>query len=192
MMVISGVIRKIMAQTKLIVYIHLSLPYSQVRPIIKSEVTTGPRGGKGESTTKTTPFYSIQMTNLQDRYGHKPRETETEYLRGVFLPVADRILHLGASLNAGPDPPKVSHSLTGRVAHWAGGIDVLERGKPLLIPIKSLNTLSAAFTRAACIQAMHQCDSTDAPNSAPVTPAMLKPLIKGAPATLKPFLLQER
>lgn len=36
---------------------------------------------------------------------------------------------------------------------------------------------------------MHQRDSTGAPVLAHLTPAMPKPLIKGAPAALKPFLI---
>lgn len=98
----------------------------------------------------------------------------------------------GIFLNAISDSPEDSHSLTSRAAFWAGGINVLERGEPLLIPSRSINEFSTAFTKAACIQAMHQHDSTDAPISTPVTPAMLKLLIKGAPAALKHFLIAKR
>ena len=177
-------------------------PPLAVRPIIKTEETTGPRGGVRSRISKTTPFDPIQIAHLQDRYGRKPGETETEYLWRVSLNGGDRILldgneasgywGPGVFLDAGPNPPNDPHSLTSRVAYWAGGIDALERGEPLLIPIKSLNDLSAAFTKAACIQAMHQRKPTDVPLSATVAPAILKVLIKGAPAMLKPFLIAKR
>ncbi|XP_052631213.1 uncharacterized protein LOC128136111 [Harpia harpyja] len=142
------------------------------------------------------------MANLQECYGHKLGETETEYLWRVCLTGGDRILlngdeadgfwGPGVFLNAGPAPPDDPRSITSRVAYWAGGIDVLERGEPLLIPIKSLNELSTAITKAACIQAMHECGPLNVPISAVVDPDMLKPLIKGAPAMLKPYLIAKR
>ncbi|GAB0205021.1 hypothetical protein GRJ2_002967700 [Grus japonensis] len=177
-------------------------PVLLVRPIIKTEVTTGPRGGVGNHITKTTPFDAIQIANLQERYSRKPQETETEYVWRVSLTGGDRILlngdeanafwGPGVFLNAGPNPPDQPHSLTSRVAYWAGGIDILERGEPPLIPIKCLNELSVAFIKAACIQAMHQHDPIDVPVLAPVDPTILKKLIKGAPATLKPFFIAKR
>ncbi|KAM9591119.1 uncharacterized protein ACIBXB_006056 [Morphnus guianensis] len=180
----------------------LNPPEYEARPIIKTEETTGPRGGAGDCTRKTTPFDPIQMANLQECYGHKPGETETEYLWRVCLTGRHRILlngdeangfwGPGVFLNAGPTPPDNPHSITSRVAYWAGGIDVLERGEPLLIPIKSLNELSTAITKAACIQAMHERSPLNVPISAIVDPDVLKPLIKGAPAMLKPYLIAKR
>ncbi|KAK4807063.1 hypothetical protein QYF61_018404 [Mycteria americana] len=95
-------------------------------------------------------------------------------------------------LNLGPDPTNTPHSITSRVAYWAGGIDTMERGEPSIIPIKSLSELSTAVTKAACIQAMHKRGSHDVPLSATVDFAMLKPLIRGAPAILKSHLVAKR
>uniref|UniRef100_A0A8B9NK43 Uncharacterized protein n=1 Tax=Accipiter nisus TaxID=211598 RepID=A0A8B9NK43_9AVES len=177
-------------------------PEYEARPIIKTEETTRPWGGAGDRTRKTTPFDPIQMANLQECYGCKPGATENEYLWRVCLTGGDRILlngdeangfwGLGVFLNAGPASPDDPHSITSRVAYWARGIDVLERGEPLLIPIKSLNELSTVITKAACIQAMHERDPLNVPISAIVDPDMLKPLIKGAPAMLKPYLIAKR
>ncbi|KAK4811160.1 hypothetical protein QYF61_019791 [Mycteria americana] len=98
----------------------------------------------------------------------------------------------GVFLNLGPDPTNTPHSITSRVAYWAGGIDTMERGEPSIIPIKSLSELSTAVTKAACIQAMHKRGSHDVPLSATVDFAMLKPLIRGAPAILKSHLVAKR
>ncbi|KAK4818861.1 hypothetical protein QYF61_020080 [Mycteria americana] len=92
----------------------------------------------------------------------------------------------------GPDPTNTPHSITSRVAYWAGGIDSMEQGEPSIIPIKSLSELSTAVTKAACIQAMHKRGSHDVPLSATVDFAMLKSLIRGAPAILKSHLVAKR
>ncbi|KAK4828275.1 hypothetical protein QYF61_024940 [Mycteria americana] len=70
--------------------------------------------------------------------------------------------------------------------------NTMERGEPSIIPIKSLSELSTAVTKATCIQAMHKRGSHDVPLSATVDFAMLKPLIRGAPAILKPHLVAKR
>ncbi|KAK4815931.1 hypothetical protein QYF61_010188 [Mycteria americana] len=98
----------------------------------------------------------------------------------------------GVFLSLGPDPTNTPHSITSRVAYWAGGIVTMERGEPSIIPIKSLSELSTAVTKAACIQAMHKRGSHDVPLSATVDFAMLKPLIRGAPAILKSHLVAKR
>lgn len=102
-------------------------PEQIVRPIIKTEETTGPRGGAGNHTQKITQFDSIQLANLQECYGRKPGETETEYLWRVSLTGGDRVLLNGEEangfwgpgvfLNSGPDPPNDSHSITSRIAY---------------------------------------------------------------------------
>ncbi|KAK4806261.1 hypothetical protein QYF61_013405 [Mycteria americana] len=177
-------------------------PEYEARPIVKTERTVGPRGGHPRHTMRTIPWDPLQLTNLQERYSRKPGETETEYLWRVCLSGGDRIMlsedeasgYWGpvVFLNLGPDPTNTPHSITSRVAYWAGGIDTMERGEPSIIPIKSLSELSTAVTKAACIQAMHKRGSHDVPLSATVDFAMLKPLIRGAPAILKPHLVAKR
>ena len=49
------------------------------------------------------------------------------------------------------------------MAYWAGGIDALEGGEQSVIPIKSLEELPVAVTKATCIQAMHERVPHDAP-----------------------------
>ncbi|KAK4810621.1 hypothetical protein QYF61_007358 [Mycteria americana] len=174
----------------------------EARPIVKTERTVGPRGGHPRHTMRTIPWDPLQLTNLQERYSRKPGETETEYLWRVCLSGGDRIMLSedeasgywgpGVFLNLGPDPTNTPHSITSRVAYWAGGIDSMERGEPSIIPIKSLSELSTAVTKAACIQAMHKRGSHDVPLSATVDFAMLKPLIRGAPAILKSHLVAKR
>lgn len=95
-------------------------------------------------------------------------------------------------LNAGSEHSNDTPSITSRVAYWAGGIDISERGEPLLIPIKSLNELSTFITKAACIEAMHEHDHLNVPIPATVHHAMLKLLIKGATAVLKRYLIAKR
>lgn len=139
------------------------------------------------------------MVHLQECYSHKPRETETEYLWCVCLSKGARILlngdepngywGPGVFLNTGPNPPDYSHSITSRVAYWAGGIDALEGGEP---PIKSLDELSVAVTKAAFTQAMHEQAPHDVPVSTTVDFTILKPLIRGAPAVLKPYLIAKQ
>jgi len=49
-----------------------------VGPIIKAEYSEGVVLCK--DTTRTTPWHALQLANLQEKYGRKPGETETEYL----------------------------------------------------------------------------------------------------------------
>ncbi|KAK4828030.1 hypothetical protein QYF61_022807 [Mycteria americana] len=99
----------------------------------------------------------------------------------------------GVFLNLGPNSIDEAHSITSSVAYWAGGIDALDQGEPSMIPIRSLNELSTAVTKATCIQAMHKCgESGDTPISATVHYTMLKPLIRGAPSILKPYLIAKQ
>uniref|UniRef100_A0A8C3K6U7 Uncharacterized protein n=1 Tax=Calidris pygmaea TaxID=425635 RepID=A0A8C3K6U7_9CHAR len=168
-------------------------PEYEARPIIKTEITTGPRGGNPRNTTRTSPWDPLQLSNLQEKYSRNADETETQYLWRVCLTGGDRIMlsqdeasrHWGPGviLNLGPDPADTPHSITSRVAYWAGGVDILERGEPSLIPIESLSELPTAITKAACIQAMQEKGQHDIPLSATVNFEMLKPLIRGAPAT---------
>jgi len=93
----------------------------------------------------------------------------------------------------GPDPANGSHSITSRVAYWAGEIDAMEQAEPPpLITIRSLNELSAAITKAACTQAMHKQEPNDIPISATIDYTTLKPLLREALAVLKPYLIAKQ
>lgn len=97
-----------------------------------------------------------QMDDLQDKYGTKPEETETEYLWTVSLTGGDRILlngnetsgywGPGVFLNTGLNLPNDPNSLTSRVAYRADGINVLESGQSILIPFKSLSDKKSLLT----------------------------------------------
>ena len=78
------------------------------------------------------------------------------------------------------------------MAYGAGGIERLERGKPFSIPSRSLEDLSTALTKAACIQAMRERRALDVPVSATGDPDMLNPFMRAAPAVLKPCLRAKR
>lgn len=71
----------------------------EARPIIKTEVTTGPWCESGDHTWKTTPLYPIQMADLQEHHDHKPGETGTEYLWWLCLTGGDRNLLNGNKAN---------------------------------------------------------------------------------------------
>ena len=47
----------------------------------------------------------------------------------------------GVFLNLGPDLADTPHSISRRVAYWAGGTDAMGRGEPSIITIKSLSEL---------------------------------------------------
>lgn len=76
----------------------------------------------GNCSGKTTVFDLNQMDDLQDKYGRKPEETETEYLWTVSLTGGDRILlngnetsgywGPGVFLNTGLNLPNDPNSLT--------------------------------------------------------------------------------
>lgn len=70
-------------------------PVHEVRPIIKTEVTTGPWGGQRNHNQTPALFDQIQMAILQEHYSHKPAETETEYLWQDCLSGGDRVLLSG-------------------------------------------------------------------------------------------------
>ena len=96
-------------------------------------------------------------------------------------------------LEEGPAPNTEPHSITRRVSYWAGGIDPWGRGEPTAIPIRSLSKLSTAVTKAACLQAMNYRGAYgNYPISAPVDPQAMRPLIRGAPAVLKSYLIAKR
>ena len=66
-------------------------------------------------------------------------------------------------------------------------------GGPTAIPIRSLSELSTAVTKAACLQATNDRGAYgNYPISAPVDPQAIKPLTRGAPAVLKPYLIAKR
>lgn len=46
--------------------------------------------------------------------------------------------------------------MTSRVAYWAGGMDILNRGEPVSIPRGSADEMFAVVTKAACLQAVHR------------------------------------
>ncbi|XP_074965396.1 uncharacterized protein LOC142064386 [Phalacrocorax aristotelis] len=172
----------------------------KVGPITKTKVSAGPQGGKWRNTAETIPWDPLPLANLQEKYGRKTGESETEYLWRVSLTGGDRIMldqgvaagfwGPGVFLNEGPDPNTEPHSITRRVAYWAGGKDPWDRGEPAAIPIRSLSEVSAAVTKAACLQAMNDRGAHgNYPIAAPVNPQAMRPLIKGAPAVLKQYLI---
>lgn len=70
----------------------LNSPVHGVRPITKTEVTTGAQGGQRNHSQTPAPSDQIQMANLQEHYSRKPGETETEYLWEVCLSGGDSLI----------------------------------------------------------------------------------------------------
>lgn len=177
-------------------------PEYEARPTTNIKQSQGSRSGVPRCTVRATAWDPLQLANIREKFSRKPGETETEYLWRVCITGGDQIKLSGNEangfwgprvfLNLGPNPANGSHSITSRVAYWAGGIDATERGEPSIIPIRSLNELSTAITKAACIQAMHKRESNDIPITATIDYVMLKPLLRGAPAVLKPYLIAKR
>lgn len=52
-------------------------------------------------------------------------------------------------LNLGPEPADEPHLITGRVAYWAGGEAIPDRGGPDSIPVRSPDEMFASVTKAA-------------------------------------------
>ena len=52
----------------------------KVAPDIKAEVSAGSQWGNERNTTRTISRDPLQLANLQEKYGWKPDESETEYL----------------------------------------------------------------------------------------------------------------
>lgn len=83
----------------------------------------------------------------------------------------------GIFLHHGLQPPSEPHSITSRVAYWAGPMNNIERGEPVSIPMPSSDDVTMAITKAACIQAMHDRANRNIPISAEVDPERMRPLI---------------
>lgn len=134
-----------------------------VRHVIKMEKRTGPRGRNAQTTIRSTPWTRSELNELQDRFSQRPGKTEMEYLWRVSLAGGDRIL-LNDDEAAGfwgpgvtlSDGPAGDHSVTTRVAYWAGGIHPKERGELITICVRGLSELAERVQKAACIQAMYK------------------------------------
>lgn len=113
-----------------------------VAPIIKTEVSVGPRVSNQKNITGTILWDPLPLANLQEKYWWKPGESEIEYLWHVSIPRGDcTVLNQdevysfwgpGVFLTGGPDLHNEPHSTTCQRAYWEGGIDPQEWGEPLL------------------------------------------------------------
>jgi len=83
-------------------------------------------------------------------------------------------------------------SLTQRAAHWAGGLNPLERGDPLAIT-GTTDQLLESVQKAACLQMMYDRElkpNLSSPMLLPADPKRMTPLIRGLPSSLKPIGIQ--
>lgn len=83
----------------------------------------------------------------------------------------------GIFLHHGLQPSSEPHSITSRVAYWAGRMNNTESGESVSIPMPSSDDVTMAVTKAACIQAMHDRANRNIPISAEVDPERMRPLI---------------
>lgn len=99
----------------------------------------------------------LQLANLQEKYGRKSGESETEYLWRVS---GEARISLNGTQAKGPWGPEVllnlepelanqPYSITSEAAYWAGAINATRRGDTASIPTRSSNEISAAVTKAA-------------------------------------------
>lgn len=116
--------------------------------IKKTEVFKGPKEGQKNNMVRTTPWDPLQVANIQEKYGWKPGESETEHFLRMSLSGAGRILLDGSEtdgyggpgvlLNLGPELINQPHSIISRVAYWAGETEVMERARPASYPFAHL------------------------------------------------------
>lgn len=136
------------------------------------------------------------------KYKRKPGKSGTEYLWRVNLSGGDGILLHGFEssgfwatsvlLNLGPEPADELHLITSKVAYWAGGIAIPDRGGPVPIPVRSADEMFAAVTKAALPAGNAQTNTRRHSNICRGGPPSLTALLKGAPSILKMYLVKRR
>lgn len=68
-------------------------------------------------------------------------------------------------------PRDHNYSLTAQVVYWAGGIDLQDRGDPLVIKTARFFDLAASVQKTVCIQTMYERDKLR--RSPMLTPTLL-------------------
>ncbi|XP_075368315.1 uncharacterized protein LOC142414709 [Mycteria americana] len=146
-------------------------------------------------------YNAIELAKLQEKYSRLPRETETEYVWRVSLTGGDRIKlseeeaqgYWGPGVFLTVPDTRAPWSLTQRAAYWAGGLDPLERGDPVIIPTPGLDQITESVQKAACLQLMDDrqlIPHQPSPMLLKADPNRMKPLIKGLPDPLKLYAIQ--
>ncbi|KFQ87564.1 hypothetical protein N337_13021, partial [Phoenicopterus ruber ruber] len=152
-------------------------------------------------TTRTIPYSPTDLAKIQEKYSQDPRETETEYMCRVSLTGGDRILlsedeargYWGPGIFLTADNNREPWSLTQRAAHWAGGLDPMERGDPFSVKTPTAGRILESVQKTACLQLMHDrllVPQQPSPTQHVADPKRLHPLIRGLPAALKLYAVQ--
>ncbi|XP_068856709.1 uncharacterized protein [Aphelocoma coerulescens] len=169
----------------------------RVRPLIKTEYNyINDEDFEPHITTKQIPYTAVELARLKKEYGRLPHESETEYVFRVSLTRGDQIQlteqeasgYWGHGVFLTTGDKRGTWSLTQRTAFWTGGLNPLERGDPLAI-IGTPDQLLESVHKAACLQMIHERKLTpgyESPMQLPVKPALMTPLIRGLPESLKP------
>ncbi|GAB0180729.1 hypothetical protein GRJ2_000538200 [Grus japonensis] len=150
--------------------------------------------------TKEIPFTATELAKLRKDFARTARESEPEYVWRVSLSGGDGILlsekeaegYWGPGMFLTTGDHRAPWLLTHRVAHWAGGLNPLERGDPLAIT-GSVDQLVESAQKAACLQMMYNRElkpNLSSPMLLPVDPERMTPLIRGLPNSLKPIGIQ--
>lgn len=120
--------------------------------------------------------------------------SKMEYVWWVSLTRGDWILsseeeaggYWGPGVFLTTTPRDHDYSLTAQVVYWAGGIDLQDRGDPLVIKTAWFPDLAASVQKAVCIQSMYERDRLRrSPMLAPIDSARLTHLIQSLPNSLK-------
>uniref|UniRef100_A0A8C5JRS8 Uncharacterized protein n=1 Tax=Junco hyemalis TaxID=40217 RepID=A0A8C5JRS8_JUNHY len=152
-------------------------------------------------TSKEIPYTATEFTKLAKQYGLLPQKSETEHICQVSLTRGDQILLSeqeasgcwGHGVFLTTADRRIPWSLTQHTAHWAGGLNPLERRDSL---VSTPDQLLENIHKTGCLKTIHEKKlilGFESPILSPVKPEILTSLTQGLPGTLKPtaILLQK-
>ncbi|KAK4816713.1 hypothetical protein QYF61_020599 [Mycteria americana] len=172
-----------------------------MRPLMRTETTTGRGGRVSLASTRMVPYSATQMPKIQEKYTRLAQERETEYVWRISWTGGDGVLlwedeaqgYWGPGVYLTTDDPREPWSSTQRAAYGAGSLGPLERGDPACIETPTINHLTESLQKAACLQLMHDrrlVPQQPSPMQLIVNPGRMTPLIRGLPESLKLYAVQ--
>ncbi|KAI1233192.1 hypothetical protein IHE44_0004784 [Lamprotornis superbus] len=150
-------------------------------------------GAEKDSGENMIDRNSPQLANLQEKYGQKAGDTETEYLLRNCFTGENKILDGMASfgfwgvnvlLHHERDLPDKTHLIISRIAHWAGEINVMEKGERASTSTQSTK-IYIYYCYKNCLQIKHKHADENTPTSAEMNLNVLRPLLRGTPTVLR-------
>ncbi|XP_074935141.1 uncharacterized protein LOC142050403 [Phalacrocorax aristotelis] len=169
-------------------------------PLVKTEYLHEDNNDDRPQVLTKVPFTAAELEKLKKDFARTPKESETEYVwrvslsggDGIFLSEKEAEGYWGPDVILTTGNRRAPWSLTQRVAYWAGGLNPLERGEPLVIT-GTVDQLVENVQKAACLQMMYDRElkpNQSSPMMTPVDPERMTPLIQGLPDSLKPIGVQ--